>query len=120
MIRPSRSVVTSQELSRTKTVERKAVIENEFEIDPRDDVDEDAARPKLHEPDHAPGRPSGIARPGRWHRVVGAVDETSQENSAAVGLPRIPMMKALSSRKCRAARPIPVASRRSRHRLLVA
>ena len=32
------------ELSRTKTVERKAVIENEFEIDPRDDVDEDAAR----------------------------------------------------------------------------
>jgi len=32
------------ELSRTKTVERKAVIENEFEIDPRDDVEEDAAR----------------------------------------------------------------------------
>ena len=32
------------ELSRTKTVERKPVIENEFEIDPRDDVDEDAAR----------------------------------------------------------------------------
>ena len=32
------------ELSRTKTVERKPIIENEFEIDPRDDVDEDAAR----------------------------------------------------------------------------
>jgi len=32
------------ELSRTKTVERKPVIESEFEIDPRDDVDEDAAR----------------------------------------------------------------------------
>jgi type IV secretion system protein VirD4 len=31
------------ELSRTKTVEQ-AAIENEFEIDPRDDVDEDAAR----------------------------------------------------------------------------
>ena len=32
------------ELSRTKTVERKPVIENEFEIDPRDEVEEDAAR----------------------------------------------------------------------------
>ena len=32
------------ELSRTKTVERKVAIENEFEIDPRDDVEEDAAR----------------------------------------------------------------------------
>ena len=32
------------ELSRTKTIDRKPVIENEFEIDPRDDVDEDAAR----------------------------------------------------------------------------
>jgi type IV secretion system protein VirD4 len=27
-----------------KTVERKAIVDNEFEIDPRDDVDEDAAR----------------------------------------------------------------------------
>ncbi|MDT8261854.1 conjugal transfer protein TraG, partial [Roseomonas sp. DSM 102946] len=32
------------ELSRAKPVERKAPIENEFEIDPRDDADEDAAR----------------------------------------------------------------------------
>ena len=32
------------ELSRTKTVERKPIIENEFEIDPRDEVEEDAAR----------------------------------------------------------------------------
>ena len=32
------------ELSRTQAVERKPVLENEFEIDPRDDVDEDAAR----------------------------------------------------------------------------
>ena len=32
------------ELSRTKTVERKPVIENEFEIDPLDDVEENAAR----------------------------------------------------------------------------
>lgn len=32
------------ELSRTRAVERKPVLENEFEIDPRDDVDEDAAR----------------------------------------------------------------------------
>ncbi|MDH2134456.1 conjugal transfer protein TraG [Sphingobium yanoikuyae] len=32
------------ELSRMKTVERKAIVDNEFEIDPRDDVDEDAAR----------------------------------------------------------------------------
>ena len=32
------------ELSRTRTVERKPAIENEFELDPRDDADEDAAR----------------------------------------------------------------------------
>ena len=32
------------ELSRTKTVERKDVIANEFEIDPRDEVEEDALR----------------------------------------------------------------------------
>jgi type IV secretion system protein VirD4 len=32
------------ELSRAKPVERKAPIENEFEIDPRDDADEDAVR----------------------------------------------------------------------------
>ena len=32
------------ELSRNQAVERKPVLENEFEIDPRDDVDEDAAR----------------------------------------------------------------------------
>jgi type IV secretion system protein VirD4 len=32
------------ELSRTKAVERKPITENEFEIDPRDDADEDAAR----------------------------------------------------------------------------
>ncbi|MCA2411288.1 conjugal transfer protein TraG [Rhizobium leguminosarum] len=32
------------ELSRTKTVERKDVIENEFEIDPRDDAEDDTTR----------------------------------------------------------------------------
>ena len=32
------------ELSRSKPVEPKQPIENEFEIDPRDDADEDAAR----------------------------------------------------------------------------